>query len=88
MAAQPQTLTPEQECAFELWYGSESEELYWPVDPGTKPAARAAFAEGIRVADNSDSIRYAAQYTRRFGLGGARTAERNLRESRGAKGTI
>lgn len=76
-------LTSEQESAFESWYTTVS-----PIDLPDRLAARAAFEAGVRVAENADSIRYEAQYARRFGLGGiggARDVERKLREGRSGK---
>lgn len=91
MAANP-PLTAEQEFAFSAWYSRESAQIYWPDANNMEEVSRDAFAAGVRAAENADSLRYEAQYARRFSapgaLGGARAVERNLRENRGRQGTI
>lgn len=82
------TLTAEQELAFAAWLAAESAQIYWPDANNMADITRAAFSAGVCAAENADSLRYAAQYTRRFGLGGSRTIERDLRENRGVRGTV
>jgi len=74
------SLTAEQEQAFTAWHETASVELYWPDANNIEDVTRAAFEAGVRAAENVDTLRYAAQYRRRF-LGGARDAERHLREA-------
>lgn len=83
----PPVLTAEQEAAFAAWLAVESAQIYWPDANNAREIALAAFTAGVYAVENADSIRYEVQYARRFGLGGARHVERNLRESRGARGT-